>query len=103
MVQFPNTIHDSDKLTENSKEPKCILRVTGSQPRQFGNWYQIWEAAAAVTAMCVRQGKGGTWEGLGKLRSSGDSRFFVADIFPGAAQTLVVEVGKAERPFVEAE
>lgn len=56
-------------LTVNSKGPKCVLRVTGSLPRQFGNWYIIWEATAAIAAMCIRQGKGGYWDGLGRSNS----------------------------------
>ena len=58
---------------QDSKAPKCVLRVQGRRPRQFGNWYKIWEAAAAITAMCVRKGKGGYWEGIGKpvFRTSG--------------------------------
>ncbi|KAL9076604.1 MAG: hypothetical protein Q9161_000936 [Pseudevernia consocians] len=48
-----------------AEAPKCILRVTGSLPRQFASWYEIWEAATAITTMCIRQGKGGYWAGIG--------------------------------------
>lgn len=55
------------KLTKNPKEPICILRLTGTRPRNVGSWFAIWETAVAITAMCIRQGKGGSWEGLGKF------------------------------------
>ena len=79
------------------KAPKCILKVTGRLPRQFGSWYKIWEAAVAITAICVRKGKAGYWEGVGKSTIS--LRIFVK--FPvlilcqGETGTLTVEVGKA--------
>ena len=62
----PHIFRDIGTKREFCKAPKCILKVTGRLPRQFGNWYRIWEAAVAITAMCVRKGKGGYWEGLGK-------------------------------------
>ena len=55
------------KLTKNAKEPMCILRLIGTRPRNAGSWYEIWETAVAITAMCIRQGKGGSWVGLGKF------------------------------------
>ena len=50
-----------------------MFRVSGRLPRQFGSWYNFWEAATAIHAMCIRQGKGGYWDGLGEsiIRSSG--------------------------------
>lgn len=60
-----------------AEAPKCVLRVTGMLTRQFGNWYSIWEAANAIAAMCIRQGKGGHWAGL------------------GATGSLTVEMGRA--------
>lgn len=61
------TVYDNIyKLTFNSKAPKCVLRVTGRLPQQFAAWYTIWEAANAIIAMCIRKGKGGYWDGLGK-------------------------------------
>ena len=61
----------------------------------------------AITAMCIRQGKGGSWEGLGK------SGFFlyttpelaVVNVLVGGRESLTVSMGKAVQPppTVEAE
>ena len=32
----------------------------------FSSWYRFWEAAVAINAMCVRDGKAGSWEGIGE-------------------------------------
>lgn len=96
-----------NKLTKNAKEPMCILRLTGTRPRNSGSWYVIWETAVAITAMCIRQGKGGSWEGLGKSGkfSSDFSGVCVVNVLlSGATQSLTVSMGKAEQPpSVEAE
>lgn len=54
-----------------------MFRVAGRLPREFGSWYTFWEAATAIYAMCIRQGKGGYWDGLGEsiIRSSGGTIF----------------------------
>ncbi len=62
----PLKVQSTNTLTAESKAPKCLLKVTGSLPRQFANWFRLWEAASAIHAMCIRQGKGGYWVGLGK-------------------------------------
>lgn len=55
--------------TAPAEAPRCVLKVTGSLPRQFANWYNIWEAATAIIAMCIRVGKGGYWQGIGATES----------------------------------
>lgn len=30
--------------------------------------YKLWEVATAITAMCIRSGKAGSWRGLGKMK-----------------------------------
>ncbi|KAM0794089.1 hypothetical protein BDR22DRAFT_895497 [Usnea florida] len=67
-------------ISPDKGNPKCILRVSGTRPRDIATWYQIWEAATAIDAMCVRKGKGGYWADL------------------GFSESLVVEMGKAGHP-----
>ena len=62
------TAHENiHKLIVTSEAPNCVLKVTGRLPRQSATWYAIWEAANAITAMCIREGKGGYWDGIGEL------------------------------------
>lgn len=58
---------------------RCVVtvRTTETGAADFVSWREIWEAAAAVNAMCVRLGKGGVWGGLGgyeriEVRITGD-------------------------------
>lgn len=37
----------------------------GLDVRDEVSGYQIWEAAVAINAMCIKHGKGGLWKGLG--------------------------------------
>lgn len=57
-------------VTTHSVDNRCYLTVTNhpnNRSTRKATWYQIWEAAILVNAMCVRQGKKGAF----KIFSSG--------------------------------
>lgn len=48
---------------------QCVMELkfaSGSISIDTENWYKLWEVATAITAMCIRSGKAGSWSGLGK-------------------------------------
>ena len=49
---------------------QCVIKVrfdSSLHTIDSGTWYKSWEVATAITAMCIRSGKAGSWSGLGKM------------------------------------
>ncbi|KAL8791304.1 MAG: hypothetical protein Q9195_005923 [Heterodermia aff. obscurata] len=44
----------------------CIMRIFTARNSDFTSWYKIWEAGIAVYYVCVRDGRGGIYSGLGE-------------------------------------
>ncbi|KAM0796912.1 hypothetical protein BDR22DRAFT_892841 [Usnea florida] len=52
-----------------SSDGKCLLTIFGRGGRDETSWYKIWEAVTAVYSICTRQGKVGSFQGLGELEN----------------------------------
>lgn len=66
--------------------------------RDKESWFRFWEVLGAITAMCIRNGKAGSWSGLGKTNTS-PMNFEVEmciKVSSGAGGRIVVEMGQVE-------
>lgn len=44
---------------------RCVLTLVTSGVSDMFSWIEIWEAATAINAVCVRSGRQGKWDNLG--------------------------------------
>ena len=52
-------------MTTTIGDGKCLLKLYTTGSTDVLAWYGIWEAVEATFAVCGRQGKGGSYRGLG--------------------------------------
>ena len=52
-------------MTTTIGDEKCVLKLYTTGSSDVTAWYKIWEAVEATFAVCGRQGKGGSYRGLG--------------------------------------
>ena len=46
---------------------RCIITLKTTGTSDEFSWLEVWEAATAINAVCIRSGKKGKWENLGSF------------------------------------
>ncbi|MCJ1455355.1 hypothetical protein MMC28_005710 [Mycoblastus sanguinarius] len=66
-------------LPQPFEEPsrRCLVTTNTNGPSSSASWYEIYLAATAIDALCVRQGRAGLAINLGNGLSGGPGTLFV--------------------------
>ncbi len=71
-VRFPppNLLRLGADVETSVADGRCKVRISINAVSDTESWYHLWEAVAALDAMCIRVGKKGTAGRLGRYTIS---------------------------------